>query len=481
MPDFSSYLPPGVYIEEEASSAVNAVGVTPTVVALVGPSVGYRESTETVVLTGTEATLLSQLGINDATVVVRAADGTAYDASDFELVADGGEDENLATTTDNTLTLARTDDSTIPDDGSPVYVSYQYTDATYYEPLRVRDFDEVIDAFGPPIDATTGAITSPLSFAAKLALDNQAAEVVLVTTSGSATSTSRAQLQAGLAKLETMFDVNIVVPLPVGITGSVGTPGDTTNIPNDLKTHCDAMSADGLYRLGVVGFGAGVTRPPDAIAEDIASKRVSLVWPNRVLWYNGFANTSVEVPGVYLAAAVAGRLASLPVQMPLTKKPVRGFSSFPSSVLSTMTKAAMNSWSDAGVLVVEQDRGGRLQVRHGTTTDRSSVDTREISLVRAKDALVRLLQETTESSGIIGTPIGVETNVRVKAIVQGALETAVSSEVIVSYQDLKVRARPADPTVIEVRFAYLPAYPLNYIVITFAINTATGDIIAQAA
>lgn len=481
MPDFSSYQPPGVYIEEEVAPAVTAVGIQPSVVALVGPSIGYRTYSEAVVLSGTDTTLLAQLGIESTSVVVSAADGTPYDTNDFELVVDGGADANLATTTDNTVTLARTDDSTIPDDGTPVYVSYRYTDETYYAPLRARSFEDVIDAFGAPIDTATGAITSPLSFAAKLAFDNQASEVILVTTAGSATSTTRSQLQAGIAKLETMFDVNIVVPLPVGITGSTGTPGDTTNIPSDLKSHCDEMSDLGLFRIGIIGYGSGVTRSPDVIAEDIASERVSLVWPNRVLWYNGFASTSVEVSGVYLAAAVAGRLASIPVHYPLTRKSVRGFSGYPSSVLSTMTKAAMNTWSDSGVLVVEQDRNSGLNVRHGTTTDRSNVNTREISLVRAKDALVRLVQETTESSGIIGSPISDETNARVKAIVMGALETAVSSEVIVGYQDLRVRARPSDPTVIEVRFTYRPAYPLNYVVITFAINTSTGDIAPLAA
>jgi hypothetical protein len=42
--------------------------------------------------------------------------------------------------------------------------------------------------------------------------------------------------------------------------------------------------------------------------------------------------------------------------------------------------------------------------------------------------------------------------------------------------DLAVRQTSStDPTVVEVKFAYKPAYPLNYIVISFSIDMSTGD------
>ncbi len=54
------------------------------------------------------------------------------------------------------------------------------------------------------------------------------------------------------------------------------------------------------------------------------------------------------------------------------------------------------------------------------------------------------------------------------------LEHAVLTGTIVAYTGLAVRQRSLDPTVIEVKFSYLPAYPLNYIVISFSVNVATG-------
>jgi hypothetical protein len=168
-------------------------------------------------------------------------------------------------------------------------------------------------------------------------------------------------------------------------------------------------------------------------------------------------------------------MASLPVQMPLTKKQINGFSGFPSSVAKTMTVSQKNTWSEAGVAVTELTRDGRLTVRHGTTTNRTNVQTRELSLVRAKDALVNLIQETLDASELVGTYIDDDTALRVKSVIEGVLESAKGSEVIIDYTNLKIRQLAGDPSVMEVKFQYKPAYPLNYIVISFSIDTSTGE------
>lgn len=476
MPDFTQYQPPGVYVEEETSPLVSVIGVAPTLVALVGPSVGYRTHTEAVTLTGTAAVALAKLGINVATgFTVASADGTPYAASEFAVVVGAGADATLGTTVDNTTTLARAADSDI-DSGETVYVTYRYTDAEYAAPFTANDFDDVKDAFGEPLDLATGAVLSPLSLAAKVAFENGARDLVLVATEGTATAVTRTQLAAGLAKLESVYDVNVVVPLPVGLTGTAVAPGDVINVGDDLAAHVAAMEQEGLQRVGILGTESTVSVLPDVIAEGIANKRVMLAWPNRLNYWNGQTNQNIEVAGYYLAAAYAGRMAALPVQTPLTKQTIRGFSGVPAALLQTMSKSTKNAWSKAGVAVTEVLRNGSLVVRHGTTTDPTNVNTRELSLVRARDALVRLVQDTTDGSNLIGQPIDEETPIRVKGVVAGVLESARDTGIIVRYQNLKVRQRSLEPTIIEVKFQYLPAYPLNYIVISFSIDTMTGEI-----
>jgi hypothetical protein len=90
--------------------------------------------------------------------------------------------------------------------------------------------------------------------------------------------------------------------------------------------------------------------------------------------------------------------------------------------------------------------------------------------------LVLLIQGTVENAALIGTAIDENTHIAVKGVVAGALETAKRNETIINYINLKVRQRSVDPSVIEVKFQYKPAYPLNYIVISFSIDTTTGEV-----
>jgi hypothetical protein len=484
MPDFTSYVPPGTYIEEDPVAAISVVGLTPTVLAIVGPSIGYRTATEAVTLVGTTSVTLSNLGIDQDTIVVRSVSGTVYVATtDYVAVEGNGADDDIDTTEDNETTLHRSGSGSAIDSGEVVYVSYQYTDLAFYDPLRTTDLDDIQTQFGPAINAETGIITSPLSFAAKLALENGARDLVVVASAGSASTVTRQELSNALDKLEAIFEVNMVVVLPVGVTGTDLAAGDTSNIATDLEAHCIAMEAEGNRRIGVIGYGAGVTRSPQSIANDVSSSRVILAWPNRVIWYNGFTNTSTEVSGIYLAAAMAGRIASLAPQMPLTMKPIRGFTGFPASTLGAMTRSAMNTWSNGGVSVVEQQvRSGssRLFVRHGVTTDGSSAQKKEISLVRARDTIMDVMVRTIEEAGLIGTPITVDTKVQIKSVMSGGLETLKSAGVLVDWDELRLRQRAEDASIVDVKFRYLPAFPLNYIAITFSINTATGAVINES-
>lgn len=475
-PDFSQYQPPGVYVEEETTPLVSVVGVSPTVVAIVGPSVGYRVQTQAVTLVGTTAITLANLGINPSTgFQVAAQNGTPFAPSEYTLTPGAGADGDIGVTTDNTLTIQRTADSDIPD-GAVVQVTYRYSDASFFAPLRATDFDDVKDAFGEPINLTTGEVTSPLSLAAKIAFENGAGQVVLVATDdAAATVTTRANLAEAMAKLESIYDVNVVVPLPVGLTGTTGSAGDTENVAADLKSHVEGQSALNSFRIGILGYETTVTRTPEVLAAATRSSRIILAWPNRLSYYNGTTNTMMEVAGYYLAAAYAGRLASLTVQTPLTKKQIRGFAGLPASTAQTMTITAKNNWSAAGVAVTEVARDGRLVVRHGTTTKTDTINTREASLVRAKDALINLIQLTAERTDMIGSPIDDTTPIRVKGVIQGCLETALNTGIVIGYNNLKVRQTPGDPSVIEVKFQYRPAYPLNYIVVSFSINTTTGE------
>jgi hypothetical protein len=253
-----------------------------------------------------------------------------------------------------------------------------------------------------------------------------------------------------------------------------------------LATLNAALQADaikGILRMAICGLDqtyVGSIANVAALASGISSSRIVLAYPNMMEYYNGVLNQTMTVDGYYLAAGFAGVLAVQDAQMPLTHKVVTGFSGITPSALRALTPTNKDTLAVGGVCVVEPDRSNRIRVRHGITTNYAGgILNREISLIRSQDALYNLLQDTMETSGLIGIPITDTTALQVKSIVAGALETAKQGNggLIIDYTDLAVRqqAPPSgDPTVIEVRFAYKPPWPLNYILVTFTVNTSNA-------
>jgi hypothetical protein len=471
-----TYSPPGTYITESQSPLAGITSINPEVVAIVGPSRGYRTESEAVALASETLVQLSQLGVDIDTIVVTDLAGAQYDVDvDYELTQGDGEDED-PDTRDDTMSINRIDGAGIAN-GETVRVSYQYTDEAYFEPLEVLDFDDAKDAFGEPIDPTTSDILSPLTFAAKFALDNGANRIILVPTdSASPTVATRTELTDAYAKIAANPEIGFLVPLSPSITGTSVAPGDVVNVASDLATHTANMAEDGFYRFGFHGQEKTGTVGPDTIAEGAASKHVLHVMPNKMYYYNGFANQTIEIDGFYLAAALAGLAASQGPHIPLTRKNVRGFSGIPPTVLATMSRANKNTWGAAGVAIVEPTRRGTLMVRHGVTTLPTSVLTREFSVVRARDTMAIRIKDTLDNSELIGSAIVADTPLQVKSVVAGVLETLKSEEIIVDYIDLKARVQSVDPSVIQIKYQYQPSYPLNYVVVTFSVNLDEGTI-----
>jgi hypothetical protein len=468
------YQPPGIYINEQPEPMPNlpsVVALPPARIALVGPSRGYQNNTETVQIS-TTPTPLSKRGIEDAGLTVTALDGTVYALTTDYLVVQTG-----APSTEAVTTISRQAGGLITAD-SVVYVSYQFTDSSYYEPFQSTDWDEIQTRYGQAINPTTGAVGSALSLAARIAIEQGALDLVLVPTLGSATpSTVTAdQLDAGLTKLLSRDDVGVVVSLPVGISGTDIAAGETKDVADDLKKHVQTATSGGQYRIGILGYDTMVTRSADQAALAINYERIMLAYPYAMNWYNGLTNTTMEIGGPYLAAAYAGMMSSYAVQIPLTRKLVRSFSSIPSRVRGAMTMAYRNNLSSNGVAVTEQTSDGRLVIRHALSTNPSTVLSREISIIRSKDALLRLIYLSIDTSQIVGTAADDESPERLKGIVEGALNQADQANVIIGWSNLSVRRSAIDLTRMEVRFAYEPAFPLNQITVSFSISTTTGAV-----
>jgi hypothetical protein len=422
------------------------------------------------VLNGTTATPVTKLGGITGSVVVTSLDGTTTYALgvDYNVAATLGDDNNAVTLLDNGMTIARITNAGITS-GQSVRVNYHYADSAYYDAVRVGDYELVKQLYGEPFNPTTGAITSPLSMAAKVAFENGAQELVLVATLGT-TTVVVADIVSAYTKIATLHEVGIVVPILEGVSAG----SDIQQAATDLAVHCAQAADGGYFRIGIIGADNSFVGDPTTIATAANSARVMAAWPNKLLYYNSYAAQAVEIGGQYLAAAYAGRLAAGDVQEGLTRKGITSFAGIASSALQTMTKSNKDAWSNGGVAVVELTRQNTLIVRHGTSTLTSTTANREISVTRAKDLMVRLIQDTVDVSQLIGSPLTSISVAQIKSIVGGVLESCVASGAIVSYTGLVGRVQPGDPQVIEIKFQYRPAWPLNYILVSFSIDTTTG-------
>ena len=485
----TTYTPPGVYVSDVTTPTVSPRSVATNTVAIVGPALGYQTATERhAVFTGSAA-VLGNTGVYAtavtgppaiaAPVAVKAADGTALTVgTDYSLTVVAGSG-GAATAI---VQLKRVSGSAKLVEGDLVQITYNYTNALYYTPQGFEVFSDVVGTYGPdlltiaPSDPTATQVASPLTLAARVALENGALQVLCLPTNP-VDGDFRAQLKAAYAKLETNYSAEILVPLLVDGTYDAHTSSNVANLVADVKAHAETCAAAGYGRIAFVGLAKNYDNVTahDALAASVLSKRVVLAYPNRMMIFNSSVNASTEVSGYFLGAAMAGRLARNAVNRGLTKQAITSFTGIPAAVEQAMTLAFKNNLSKSGVCVAETNRSGQLTVRHGTTTNRSSLLTGEISIVRIGDTLLQMVQTGLDASGLIGEPITAEMTMTVKATLIGILEQAVSDGVIVSYANLQVRQQSADPSVIEATFDYLPAVPLNYVTVGLSVNLATGD------
>jgi hypothetical protein len=498
-----AYTPPGVNVEELYSPSVNPLLSVSASICLVGPARGYELGVAQVQFAteGGPRTLTAPTGSvfqkvdTDTTFdrVVNVLNPTAGSAA-----SQGGYEEGTDFTTTlsadkRELTVTPVDESDLDNDGGLLRFTYRFVSDKYFEPIRLDSQSAVEARFGPAFD--TAGIVTPLSAAAALAFENGAATVVIQplfkVTGGVAVEPTAAEAAQATNWIDTLNhlrdveDINIIVPV---VGQSDANVGDATQLAifEAIQDHCRYMETQGQYIIGIFGEDSSGDITDATLAtlrahaetlraryDGFMAEQTVVVSPTRfkrVLPSNN--NQTLLVGGQFVAAALAGMIAARPVVVPLTRKQVSGFVEVS---MPDYDKPAKDADATAGLLVVEQ-KGSVIQVRHGVTLNNTDTAKRELSVVRAKHRMVESIRQTLDTQ-IIGTvPADGNAPVVVKNAVVGVLESLRGGGELVDYSGVEARVLTNDPTTVECRFSYRPSFPLNYVHVVFSLDLTAGEV-----
>lgn len=474
--DFSHYLPPGVYVNPQPGPQLAVNSSLPTAVGIIGEAVGYREGLQTILVnpdtdedTPSVSITLAQQGIDqDSLTVTNPNTGQVYVlATDYTIVHVGG----LINTSNALYAISRVIDGGHIDEGDYVQIAYQYTDPTYFTPFIFYDYADVRNAYGDPFDEATGDIKSEIALMAKFAFLNGAYQVVCcaVKSSTSPGSASIGDYGTALDKLKDQSLVAVVV----AATGA-------QPLYALIQQHVNQQSKNRFERRAIVGADGTTVAVPSSQriinAQELTDRRMMMVSPATFSYFSTELNRTVVLGGQYIAASLAGLTMAMSFAMPLTRKTLTGWT----GVAEFEQEGQKNLESQNGLCVIEKTRRQLIQVRHGVSTNPADLLTREWSITGQEDAMAYRLRDYLESANLIGQPIYPFTLVNVKGSAEAALQSLIRDGLLVDYVGLKVRQLATNPDVLEVSYSWLPAFPLNYIVVTFNVSLTTGNITSRA-
>ena len=345
-------------------------------------------------------------------------------------------------------------------DGEEVLVTYNYSDVDYYSHHLLNDVSEVYGIFGQSwnVDGTP----NPMALMAQTVFINGGPQTQVLCVPVNPHAIDVTKTDATLAEWQLAFDsiAEDEVSMILETSGEVSTHGY-------LISHVLGASAYNQERIGLIGRdGAAVQISRDDLrnyAKAINNQRIVVASPSKWLTENQRTGQLAFVGGQYAAAALAGKMTMMRVQDTLTRKPIFSVRTSAPEAEPLLTK------DTASGLCVIENKSGFMRVRHGVTTMFADINQREISVVRAKDFLIKSLRDVLDST-VIGMLMEPDVDFLVQGAATNVLDRMKNAYVIADYNAPQCYQDRNDPTRLILRFTYLPNYPVNEILIQFGIT-----------
>lgn len=458
---------PGTYIEVRAEGLISAGAIATGNIGIVGTAA--RGPRNEVVALGSYGEAVDLFGAYDSLGSPRVADNPlsltrtleqafkggarsvyavrisagAPTSASLAVATDGGDPAFTLTAVDagswgNQISVKLVNEGTAADPNWKMTLVYRNVTETF-EGATVGD---VHDAVGSSVLVDVGAVEN--ATAAFATLD----PAVDLAGGGDEPAVSSTDVAAGLAVLEDQ-PINLVLVAGMG----------STVIRGVIGAHLERTENQGRERIAVVG----VTSPgsptdvadPVAEASAIADDRIVLVAPG-LQATDAAASAVVELPASYMAAVVAGRLATIAPHVSLTNKRV-AVDDVSTRYNSTASKTLLQN----RLLVVRPKFG--FQVVKAITTDTGPF--KQISVRRIVDHAKAGVRQASDPY------IGRLNNSRVRgalqASVHGFLSGLVVDEMLTGYE-LEVSATRAEEIqgIARVVMTLQPTFSIDFIRVT---------------
>jgi hypothetical protein len=346
-----------------------------------------------------------------------------------------------------------------PNVGDYYYISYMYEKQNYDCALFTK-FKDVTSEFGDL------KASNPLVLAAYLTFLNGASAVILcqvkkATNSDLASDTAYYDVLTRLQQDVNGINPSVILPITTSLA-----------VINAVSQHCAIQSSmrNRRERISFFGFAVG-TEPTEAanIALGINSERMIGVYPDGIVVElvdpDGTVVSNV-VDGSFIAAAFCGLNVSnaYDVATPMTRKTLVGIT----NLVRSLDEVTMDMVASRGVTLI-QKISSSFVIRHGLTTNMSSILTKEIMIITIKDFIQQQARQVLDS--YIGRKMTGNLTNEISTSLGSMLRSATDAQIIKDYKGVTAEIDSVQPDYIKVSAFYVPIFGLNYIQVTFTVRT----------
>lgn len=476
-----TYRPSDVFVNIVPNTRIINLASDARIPAIVGMGTSTLQITDESVVRGAVGTYdsLSVLAKNVSGVVAtQFASRAGVTGGQFaSLISTGGAlyASGSATVTTSGSVLWGSGSVDIPAAGTTYYVNYSCTKpASYYEPIMLSDKGDVEFIYG------TESTNNNITIAANLAIENGAPAVMTVQATGSVFNVTA--YKNAIDKLQKKTNIeDIIVVFPSGTARA-----SQEEVISYAYGHISLMNSQNRERglffgspttyyssTGTDAIGDASTSGTYAyIANAYKNKNISYVVSSRTQRRLS-DSTLVDIDANFAAAAVAGVRAAQPKK----STPIHGFSVV-GLVLEEdrWTPTELTQLGAANCMVL-LNQGGNVTIVDALTTDPTSADTQEISVVAQERLVKRSIRNGLKNTYLNkGYVIGDQTSTDLTSTTRSILSTLVSNNEIYGFGEainpatgevnITAKQNPSEPRQFDIACAVKYLYPLKWVVVS---------------